>query len=88
MKTETMTKYIEMLVAVILSVLFGVLFAAGVMYISKHATTSSTTRSVICNHEVKLSGKGELYQNGTIYILDGKRYNMKDGELCWIEEVK
>lgn len=77
-RTNNIIKW-SLILAVIVGTIIGTKLATYV---------NSNTKSVICNHEVKLSGKGRLSQNGTIYKLDGKSYNMKDGELCWIEEEK
>lgn len=42
-------------------------------------------RSVVCNDKVVLSGKGMVHSGENTYSLNGKTYQMKDGETCWID---
>ena len=62
------------------------IFLVGCLVVELANKNDSSYKDVVCNGLIVLSGSGRVYQEANIYTLEGKTYQMKDGETCKVND--
>ena len=47
---------------------------------------NSSHKDIVCNGLIVLSGSGRVQHKSNTYTLEGKKYQMKDGEICQVND--